>query len=54
MTSIIEQAQKHSEINKWAWVVKEGKEIYFTDSDEITQKDGIEIVAEFLYGKQTA
>ena len=54
MTSILKQAQRHSEINKWAWVVNEGQETYFTDSDEITQKDGIEIVAEFLNGEQTA
>lgn len=54
--TLYKQAQRHSVINGYAWVLTNGTNTYYTDSDVLTQRDtgrGYTIIAEYIDGDRT-
>jgi hypothetical protein len=54
--TINEQARRHSTINRYAWVLTNGTDTYYTDSEELVSRDqdkGYCIIAEYIEGYQT-
>ena len=50
------EARQHSMVNKYAWIMSNGKDTYYTDSDVIVsnaQDNGYQIIAEYIDGYQT-